>query len=249
VGQSSVQGDIVHYIAPHFEEVPAMLDGLMEFERATRGQAALARAAAIAFGFVYVHPMSDGNGRLHRFLINDSLQRDGAVPAGVILPVSAGITNTREFGHGYDRHLELFSRPFMRRYAEDHRFGPLVTYDDGVKSNLVFEAYEDANHAWRYPDLTEHAVFTARLVAHTIHTDMAEEAMRFQLAQQRIKDVMEMPDPDAARIIRAIKDNGWQVSGKLVKEYPPLQDLGLALRMVEAVQSAFEGRKPVPIIG
>ena len=81
---------------------------------------------------------------------------------------------------------------------------------------------------------------------------MAEEArvlLKFLLAQRRIKDVMEMPDPDAARIIRSIKDNNWQVSGKLVREYPQLEDRLLALRMVEAVQSAFEGREPAPIIG
>jgi hypothetical protein len=121
-----------------------------------------------------------------------------------------------------------------------------------VKSNLVFDDYADANFAWRYPDLTEHAIYTARLVAHTIRNEMAEEArvlLKFQLAQRRIKDVMEMPDPDAARIIRSIKDNNWQVSGKLVREYPPLEDQLLALRMVEAVQSAFEGREPAPIIG
>ena len=39
----------------------------------SRPAGALARAAAIAFGFVYLHPMSDGNGRIHRFLINDTL--------------------------------------------------------------------------------------------------------------------------------------------------------------------------------
>jgi hypothetical protein len=251
VGQSSIHGDIVHFIAPHFDDVEGMRDGLIEFERATRGQETLARAAAIAFGFIYVHPMSDGNGRIHRFLINDTLHRDGAVPDGVILPVSASITNTREFGHGYDRTLEVFSRPFMRRYAGSHRFGPLITYADGVKSNLVFDEYQDANFAWRYPDLTEHVIYTAGLVAHTIRTEMAEEAralVKFHLAQQRIKDVMEMPDPDAGRIIRSIKENGWNVSGKLAKEYPDLENRVLALRLVEAVQSAFEGREPVPVI-
>ncbi len=251
VGQSSIHGDIVHYIAPHFEDVARMRDGLIEFERATRGQEALVRAAAIAFGFVYLHPMSDGNGRIHRFLINDTLQRDGAVPDGVILPVSASITNNREFGRGYERALESFSRPFMHRYADAYRFGALITFSDGVNSNLIFDEYPDANCAWRYPDLTEHATYTARLVAHTIHTEMAEEArvlLKFQLALRRLKDVMEMPDTDAGRIIRSLKDNCWQVSGKLQREYPQLKNKLLALRMVEAVQSAFEGREPAPII-
>ncbi len=228
-----------------------MLDGLKAFEQATRGREALARAAAIAFGFVYIHPMSDGNGRIHRLLINDTLQRDKAIPAGVILPVSATITGVREFGHGYDRVLEVFSRPFMRRYDAAHRFGEMVAYEDGVRSNLVFDAYEDANAAWRYPDLTEHVVYTAELVAHTIRHEMADEArvlIRFELAQRRIKDVLEMPDPDAVRMIRSIKENAWRVSGKLAKEYPVLHDKALALRVAEAVQSAFEDREPVHII-
>ncbi|WP_372525736.1 Fic family protein [Piscinibacter sp.] len=251
VGQATIRDDIVHYIGPHFSTLDGMLDGLKAFEQATRGREALARAAAIAFGFVYIHPMSDGNGRIHRFLINDTLQRDKAIPAGVILPISATITGVREFGHGYDRKLEVFSRPFLRRYDTAHRFGEMLTYEDGVRSNLVFDAYEDANYAWRYPDLTEHVIYTAQLVAHTIRHEMADEArvlVRFQLAQQRIKDVLEMPDPDAVRMIRSIKESGWRVSGKLVNEYPVLDDKALALRVVEAVQSAFEDREPVPII-
>ena len=251
VGQATIRDDIVHYIGPHFSALDEMLDGLKAFEQATRGRKALARAAAIAFGFVYIHPMSDGNGRIHRFLINDTLQRDKAIPAGVILPISATITGVREFGHGYDRTLEVFSRPFLRRYDTAYRFGEMLTFEDGVRSNLVFDAYEDANYAWRYPDLTEHVIYTAQLVAHTIRHEMADEArvlVRFQLAQQRIKDVLEMPDPDAVRMIRSIKESAWRVSGKLVKEYPVLDDKALALRVVEAVQSAFEDREPVPII-
>lgn len=251
VGQSTIREDIVHYIAPHFDDLQGMLDGLKAFEVATRGREALARAGALAFAFVYIHPMVDGNGRIHRFLINDTLQRDKAIPDGVILPVSASITNSREFSHGYDRTLEVFSRPFMRRYATSYRFGELILYDDGVRSNLVFDAYQDANAAWRYPDLTEHVLYTAGVVAHTIRSEMAEEAralLKFELAQRRIKDVMEMPDADAARVIRSIKENGWRISGKLAKDYPQLGDKLLALRLVEAVQAAFEGREPVRII-
>lgn len=35
------------------------------------------RSAVAAFGFVYIHPLADGNGRVHRFLVNDILRRDG----------------------------------------------------------------------------------------------------------------------------------------------------------------------------
>ncbi|MNG24612.1 hypothetical protein D3C84_1093590 [compost metagenome] len=72
---------------------------------------------------------------------------------------------------------------------------------------------------------------------------MADEArvlVIFQRAQERLKEVLEMPDQDANRIIRALKENGWQVSGKLKKAYPHLEDAHRAKRVVEAVRSAFE---------
>ncbi len=246
VGQATMREDIVHYIAPPFEELPRLLDGLKAFEVATRGAEPLARAATLAFAFVYIHPMRDGNGRIHRFLINDTLIRDKAVPDGVILPVSATITSSIDFRARYDRTLEVFSRPFMQRYAASYRFGELVTYEDGTPSNLVFDDYADAQVAWRYPDLTEHVLYTAQVVAHTVRTEMADEArvlVVFQRAQERLKEVLEMPDQDANRIIRSLKENGWQISGKLRKTYPQLDDAQRAERVVEAVRSAFEERE------
>ncbi|SAI31540.1 Fic/DOC family [Bordetella ansorpii] len=246
VGQATMREDIVHYIAPPFEELPRLIDGLKAFEVATRGGEPLARAATLAFAFVYIHPMRDGNGRIHRFLINDTLIRDKAVPDGVILPVSATITSSIDFRARYDRTLEVFSRPFMQRYAASYRFGELVTYEDGTQSNLVFDDYADAQVAWRYPDLTEHVLYTAQVVAHTVRTEMADEArvlVVFQRAQERLKEVLEMPDQDANRIIRSLKENGWQISGKLRKTYPQLDNAQRAERVVEAVRSAFEERE------
>jgi hypothetical protein len=246
VGQATMREDIVHYIAPHFEALPRLIDGLKAFELATRGAEPMARAAVLAFGFVYIHPMRDGNGRIHRFLVNDTLIRDKALPEGVILPVSATITSSIEFRARYDRTLEVFSRPFMQRYAASYRFGELVDYEDGTRSNLVFDDYDDAQFSWRFPDLTEHVLYTAQVIAHTVRTEMADEArvlVIFQRAQEQLKEVLEMPDQDANRIIRSLKETGWQISGKLKKAYPQLEDAYRAERVVEAVRSAFEGRE------
>ncbi|ERK09089.1 MAG: Fic family protein [Pantoea sp.] len=243
VGQATMREDIVHYVAPQFEDVPQFMTGLNAFDEATRGAEPLARAAVLAFGFVYIHPMRDGNGRIHRFLINDTLIRDKAIPEGVILPVSATITSSLDFRAGYDRTLDVFSQRFMQRYAASYRFGELVTYQDGTPSNFYFDDYEDARFAWRYPDLTEHVLYIARVVQHTVRKEMADEArvlVIFQQAQERLKEILEMPDQDANRIIRSLKENGWQVSGKLQKQYPVLADAGRSERIINAVRSAFE---------
>ncbi|MEN9464393.1 MAG: hypothetical protein RL217_574 [Pseudomonadota bacterium] len=242
IGQASFYEDIVHYIAPHFEQLADLLTGLGQFNELTQGQEALARAAVLAFAFVYIHPMRDGNGRLHRFLINDTLIRDGAIPENIILPISATITSSLDFRVGYDKALEAFSKPFMQRYAESYRFGKVETYTDGTHSNFIFSEYNDALPAWRYPDLTEQVLYTAKVVAHTIHTEMATEAqilLKFQSAQQQLKNIVEMPDYDANRIIRSLKENNWQISNKLKKEYPILEDAQLAERILEAVKTVF----------
>ena len=85
---------VVHYVAPHWDDTAAMLAGLLSFADRTTGKSSLARAAVISFGFVYIHPMVDGNGRISRFLINDVLRRDGALPAPYIVPISA-VNNLR----------------------------------------------------------------------------------------------------------------------------------------------------------
>lgn len=66
VGQTLRFENHVHYVAPPPAELPAMLRGLQVFLERTSGQSPVLRAAVAAFGFVYIHPLADGNGRVHR---------------------------------------------------------------------------------------------------------------------------------------------------------------------------------------
>ncbi len=74
VGETARFGEErLHYIGPHWDDVPSILTGLRELLTRTAGLSSVARAALVSFGFVYLHPMIDGNGRISRFLINDVL--------------------------------------------------------------------------------------------------------------------------------------------------------------------------------
>ncbi len=242
VGEVDGFTEVVHYIAPHWNETPALLSGLRSFATRTAGASPLVRAAVLSFGFVYIHPMSDGNGRISRFLINDVLRRDHAIPAPFILPVSATITSTVVNRRGYDQVLELLSRPLMRKYAEAWRFGAEQVAEDGVHYNLQFDAYEDALPAWRYPDMTDHVEYLAQVVQSTIEQEMRNEARHLRSlrkARERVKQVIEGPDGDIDRIIRSVRESGGKVSNKLLKEFPAFADKDLAAQAVEAIQGAF----------
>ena len=76
-----------------------------------------------------------------------------------------------------------------------------------------------------------------------IHNEMVGEVrilVTFQRAQERLKEVLEVPDQNTTQVIRSLKENGWHVSGKLKQAYPQLEKQELAERVVEAVRSAFE---------
>lgn len=242
VGEVDGFTEVVHYIAPHWDDVPRLLTGLREFAQRTAGASALVRAAVLSFGFVYIHPMSDGNGRISRFLVNDVLRRDGAVGAPFILPVSATITSSVVARRGYDQVLELFSRPLLRKYADAWRFGEEQVADDGVRFNLRFDAYADALPAWRYPDMTDHVEYLAEIVRLTIEQEMRKEAgwlRSLRLARERVKEVIEGPDADIDRIIRSVRENGDRITNKLVREFPMLDDERMATPVVEAIRQAF----------
>ncbi|WP_265088548.1 Fic family protein [Psychrobacter immobilis] len=76
----------------------------------TEGQSALMRSAVASFAFVYIHPLADGNGRVHRFLINDVLRRDQITHEPIILPISQAIAEHPSDRHAYDKNF----RPCIR---------------------------------------------------------------------------------------------------------------------------------------
>ncbi|OWQ46302.1 hypothetical protein CDL60_17075 [Roseateles noduli] len=247
VGQSTLRAQVVHYIAPSESLVPAMLAALREVERRTRGSQPVARAAAVAFGFVYLHPLADGNGRLHRFLINHVLAADKAVPQHLVIPVSATIASSSRDRAAYDTVLEVFSRPFMRAYAERFRFGTRRLCPDGVATDFEFLATEDAAHAWRYPDLSAHARYLGDVLRRTVEVEMPAEAHQLRLhdaARAAVKSFVEMPDAEADRLVRSLRASDWTVSNKLRKEMPELFEaqgrLGhLREPLIDAIREVF----------
>ncbi|MDN8793381.1 hypothetical protein Q0M19_14275, partial [Staphylococcus aureus] len=85
-------------------------------------------------------------------------------------------------------------------------------------SDFEFLQTDDAQHAWRYLDLSKHVHYLSDVLRQTVEHEMAEEALalrQYDEARTAIKNVIEMPDQDADRIIRSLKQEEWTVSNKL----------------------------------
>ncbi len=238
VGEMIRQQEIVHYVAPPAADVPSMLEGLRVFLERTQGQSPVMRSAVAAFGFVYIHPLADGNGRVHRFLINDVLRRDGAIPDPVILPVSAVITDDAGERRSYDRILDRVSKPLMQAVRGHVVFESVQTaYPDGVASNFNFSGADVARPMWCYPDLGPHVIYLSDIISRTLTEQMREESIylrRHAQARAAVKEVVEMPDHQIDRVLRSIEQNAGKLSNVLAKEMPVLREPGVWESIVEA---------------
>lgn len=238
---------IVHYIAPPFHQVPAKLAGLQVFFDLTQGQSAIMRAAVLSFAFVYIHPLADGNGRVHRFLINDGLYRDKVLAEPMILPISSAISDSAEHHRAYDKLLDSVSKPLMTQLAGSYKFDKTQTFADGIQSNLVVTDDTKAQAVWRFMDLTPHVVYVSQLLKRVIEDDLYQESRylyQHHQVREAIKELIEMPNDYADRIIRSIRDNpakdNHPPSHKLVKEMPFLADDELWQKITAVVANSID---------
>ncbi|TVQ32007.1 MAG: Fic family protein [Wenzhouxiangella sp.] len=193
----------IHYICPAPEWVPGMMDGLSVSLERSAGLPVLGRAAVVSFGFVFIHPFEDGNGRLHRFLIHDLLQRGRLVERDLVLPVSATMLRRMV---DYDAALERFSRPLMSGW---------VDYDLGNDGHMTMRNSEQVENYYRYPDLTAQAEYLAETVAATVREDVVEELgflRAYDRARAAVREVVDMPDRRLDLLLRLLHSNGGRLS-------------------------------------
>ena len=190
----------VVYPCPRPQDVPNLMAAWMNFASGDSNDE-IALAAAVAFGFVYLHPFLDGNGRLHRFLIHHILGKNNFTPKGVILPVSAAILRHQD---EYDRVLRSVSSivtPFVDFLLNDRN-------EMDVRNETV--------DLYRYPDLTPHVEFLYECLQETIEKDWPNELnflKRFDAASNAVQSVVDMPDPKLRLLVKLILQN----QGKLAQ--------------------------------
>jgi Fic/DOC family len=206
LGGHSRYRDTVDFVPPSPEDVVGLMQGLCSMS--ARGRAAanagadvdpVVHAAVLAFGFVFIHPFIDGNGRLHRYLIHEELSTLGFTPKGTVLPVSAFILSNLDL---YSAALERFSKPLMARTE----FTPPPPVVPAIGNDPRF---------FRFFDATAQALFLYRALERTVEHDLEEEIhylVGVERARARLRDEIDWPAQSLDLFINVVHQNNGTLS-------------------------------------
>ncbi|MEJ2118388.1 MAG: Fic family protein, partial [Alphaproteobacteria bacterium] len=203
------------HVSARPEDIASLIGGLVEYanRNETSGLDPIAAAAAVAFGFVFIHPLEDGNGRIHRWLLHHTLARNGFNPPGITFPVSAVFLEHIE---RYRQALEHYSQPRL-----------LLTEWETTPSFNV-RVLNDTRDMFRFFDATRQAEFLADNIVETIRITLPHEIeylRRYNQARQRVEAFVEMPDATFDLMMGFLRQNGGHFSNRArTNEFQELTD-------------------------
>ncbi|MCB0803698.1 MAG: Fic family protein [Flavobacteriales bacterium] len=218
------------HISAKSKDLPTLMKGLLDTNKLLQESSydPVLAAATIAFGFVFIHPFSDGNGRLHRYIIHHILTRMGYTKRGMIFPVSAAILNRID---EYQSILESYSSQRIE----------LVEWEPTADHNV--KILNETIDLYRYFDLTKQVEFLYECVEETIEKIIPEELdylEKYVRMTKYINNYLSLPDTKVDLLIKLLNQNNGSLSkNKRQREFDEISDEELS-SIEERFQSIFE---------
>lgn len=206
---------IPEHISARWQDLNALISGLLEtsilLEKSDFNP--ILAAAQIAFGFVFIHPFVDGNGRIHRYLIHHLLSKMNFTPQGINFPISAAIL---ERINDYRKVLENFSHPIL----------DFIEWKKIQNNNI--EVLNETIDYYRYFDATLQSEFLFECVDYTINKIIPDEVdylQKYDALKAWLDDMFQMPDKMVAMLIRFMEQNNGILSKRArEKEFKEITD-------------------------
>ncbi|MES2534343.1 MAG: Fic family protein [Pseudomonadota bacterium] len=216
-------GRITFMPAP-IEDLPRVMRGWEAFinddERCTD---VLVKTACAAFGFVYLHPFMDGNGRLHRFLIQHVLARSALMGPETVIPISAVIEQNIPAYHAV---LTAFSRPVTA----------LWNYRRGDIAPIILRA--PGSRSYRFFEMDREASFLHAMIKQAVQEEIPRELAwlrGYDRAYSILDSELDVPQKDLSALIRMTYSNQGTLSAHRRKQYSHLPEKVLG-RIEEVVR-------------
>lgn len=210
VGQTVHYGrERIYYVCPHPDDLESLMLGLIQTheQMKTHKVPALVHAAIISYGFVFLHPFEDGNGRIYRFLIHNILQIKEAAPQGLIFPVSATML---KHAKRYTESLEAYSKPLLS----------ILQYD--LDEDGQMELKTPRTELYRFMDLTTQTQALVSFVRTTVEEEVIQELeylVSFDQAREEMETIVELPDHLANLFIKCCTQNAGRLSATKRKKF------------------------------
>lgn len=195
---------IPDHISAKWQDIELLMKGFFETEvlLSKSDIDAVICASSLSFGFVFIHPFEDGNGRLHRYLIHHILAKKKFLQQGIVFPVSAAILDKI---NDYRTVLESNSLPLLDfihwKATKDHNV----------------EVLNDTIDFYRYFDATKQAEFLYDCVNETIQHIIPKEVeylIQYDSFKKIMEDEFEMPDKLIALLVRFLEQNHGTLSNR-----------------------------------
>jgi len=200
--------EYVHYVCPRFEHVESLMNGLLKMHEALlidNTLPAMMHAAVVSFGLVYTHPFTDGNGRVHRYLIHDILKARNPNQDDLIIPVSASILQDMK---SYDRVLETLSKPVIDNC------------DFELTNSGEIIIHNDIHYFYRYPDLTYHVEFLYKMMSAWVTKDLLPEIVllyMFDTVRDMLNEMYDIPNKELGLLVNILMENDGVIGKKKKK--------------------------------
>jgi hypothetical protein len=198
----------VRYVPPPPDAMLTLMDGWARMANSTEGDVPpLVRAALVSFGFVFLHPFMDGNGRLSRLLSHHSLNLQQALPQvegqATLLPLSVAM---KRHEADYLAALEAFSRPARQLWD--------VTC---VADNEFLFDFKSTPHVYAHWNGETSARFVTTCAEQALAQSLIEETQFIQAYDQafdRIDRAFNLPNRTVNLLIQWIHQNGGQMPAR-----------------------------------
>jgi len=193
----------LHYISPKPEDVAELMEGLLDsLDRMFFSDVhPVIIATVISFGFVFIHPFEDGNGRIHRFLIHYILSKKYFTPKGMIFPVSSIMLKNM---NDYDSILESFSKPLL---------SVLTKYN--LAEDGIMTVTQESKTYYQYIDFTMMVEYLFSCIKDTINNTIEHEIkflIAYDEAKKSIQEIVDMPDNKIDLFIKFVIQNKGNLS-------------------------------------